>query len=75
MYKTVNLKQLTEYLERDIFKICIIGKNFISLGVEDRRGQHGWKVEVIYKHNLKSMPIELIAKYQMPKIIFTVEGV
>lgn len=72
---TINLKKLTERLERGIFKICVVGKNFISLGVEDGRSQHGWRVEVIYRHKMKTIPIELIAKYQMPKIIFTSEKI
>jgi hypothetical protein len=71
MEKKLNLKEITERLEREVFKICIIGKNFISLGVPDARGQHGWRVKMIYKHNLKTIPIDLVAKYQMEKIIFT----
>ena len=71
MHRKLSLKELEDFLAKGFYRICIVGRNFISLGIEDHRGIHGWKVEVIYKHNLRTMPIELIAEYQMPKIIFT----
>jgi hypothetical protein len=65
------LKEIIHYIEGTNCKICIIGKNFISLGYEDKRGQHGWRVETIFKHNIKDFPLEFIIKYKMDKILFS----
>ncbi len=75
MHRQITQGELVKILERLVFKICIVGKNFISLGIEDGRGRHGWKVELIYKHKMKAIPIELLAKHSMPKVLFTVESI
>lgn len=66
-----NLDQIIEYIEGTGLKVCIIGKNFISLGVKDMRCQRGWRVKTIFKHNIKNFSPEFLAKHGMEKIIFS----